>query len=102
MVAKKISKTSDSRTACKQVSWEQRQSFPLLGVFTHHPPSQVRARVKAKHGEAAASVPVHIVSANNFPTAAGLASSAAGYAALVYALANFFDVADTELSSIAR
>ena len=30
-----------------------------------------------------------IVSVNNFPTAAGLASSASGYAALVYALAQF-------------
>ncbi|XP_069595480.1 diphosphomevalonate decarboxylase [Ranitomeya imitator] len=44
---------------------------------------------------------VHICSANNFPTAAGLASSAAGYACLVYSLAKLYGV-DGELSEIAR
>ncbi|KAG8447329.1 hypothetical protein GDO86_014699, partial [Hymenochirus boettgeri] len=44
---------------------------------------------------------VHICSANNFPTAAGLASSAAGYACLVYTLAKLYEV-EGELSEIAR
>jgi diphosphomevalonate decarboxylase len=44
---------------------------------------------------------IHICSTNNFPTAAGLASSAAGYACLVFALAQLFDVKG-EISSIAR
>ncbi|XP_072926340.1 diphosphomevalonate decarboxylase [Hemitrygon akajei] len=44
---------------------------------------------------------VHIYSVNNFPTAAGLASSAAGYACLVYALAKLFGL-EGELSEIAR
>ncbi|XP_068173851.1 diphosphomevalonate decarboxylase isoform X1 [Antennarius striatus] len=44
---------------------------------------------------------VHICSVNNFPTAAGLASSAAGFACLVYTLARVFDV-EGELSGIAR
>ncbi|XP_046719785.1 diphosphomevalonate decarboxylase [Silurus meridionalis] len=44
---------------------------------------------------------VHICSVNNFPTAAGLASSAAGYACLVYSLSRLFGV-DTELSVVAR
>ena len=35
---------------------------------------------------------VHICSENNFPTAAGLASSASGFAALVYSLANLYDL----------
>ncbi|CAK6954917.1 diphosphomevalonate decarboxylase [Scomber scombrus] len=44
---------------------------------------------------------VHICSVNNFPTAAGLASSAAGFACLVYTLARVFGV-EGELSVIAR
>lgn len=45
-----------------------------------------------------------IVSENNFPTAAGLASSAAGFAALVRAVANLYELAasPTELSRISR
>jgi diphosphomevalonate decarboxylase len=44
------------------------------------------------------------VSKNNFPTAAGLASSAAGFAALVRAIANLYELPSTptELSRIAR
>ncbi|KAF2864105.1 MVD1, mevalonate pyrophosphate decarboxylase [Piedraia hortae CBS 480.64] len=47
---------------------------------------------------------LHVVSENNFPTAAGLASSAAGFAALVRAIANLYelDASPTELSRIAR
>ncbi|XP_056268764.1 diphosphomevalonate decarboxylase [Pseudoliparis swirei] len=44
---------------------------------------------------------VHICSVNDFPTAAGLASSAAGFACLVYTLSRVFDV-EGELSGIAR
>lgn len=45
-----------------------------------------------------------IVSENNFPTAAGLASSAAGFAALVRAIADLYQlpITPTELSRIAR
>ncbi|VVC45332.1 GHMP kinase N-terminal domain,Diphosphomevalonate decarboxylase,Ribosomal protein [Cinara cedri] len=45
---------------------------------------------------------IRVCSENNFPTAAGLASSAAGYACLVYTLANAFDLLNEDLSSIAR
>jgi len=50
------------------------------------------------------SMPLKIVSENNFPTAAGLASSAAGFAALVRAIANLYRLpaSPTELSRIAR
>ena len=44
---------------------------------------------------------VHICSMNNFPTAAGLASSAAGYACLVYGLCTLFEIKD-DFSEIAR
>lgn len=45
---------------------------------------------------------LHIASRNNFPTAAGLASSAAGYACLVYTLAHLYGVENEELTTIAR
>lgn len=50
------------------------------------------------------TMPLKLVSENNFPTAAGLASSAAGFAALVQAIANLYELPDSpsELSLIAR
>lgn len=60
--------------------------------------------------EADASLPkianwrLHIVSENNFPTAAGLASSAAGFSALVVAIAKLYKLPQSmsEISKIAR
>ncbi|KFA64630.1 hypothetical protein S40285_03967 [Stachybotrys chlorohalonatus IBT 40285] len=48
--------------------------------------------------------PLKLVSENNFPTAAGLASSAAGFAALVRAVADLYELPETpsDLSLIAR
>lgn len=50
------------------------------------------------------SLPLRIVSSNNFPTAAGLASSAAGFAALVRAIADLYELPHdpARLSIIAR
>lgn len=50
------------------------------------------------------TLPLRIVSENNFPTAAGLASSAAGFAALVRAVADLYALPQSarELSRIAR
>ncbi|KAF3653721.1 Diphosphomevalonate decarboxylase [Capsicum annuum] len=47
---------------------------------------------------------VHVASYNNFPTAAGLASSAAGFACLVFSLAKLMNVQEDNgrLSAIAR
>ena len=47
---------------------------------------------------------LHIVSQNNFPTAAGLASSAAGFAALVVAIAKLYQLPcnESDISKIAR
>lgn len=44
---------------------------------------------------------IHICSVNNFPTSAGLASSAAGYACLVQSLGTLFHI-EGDLSGIAR
>ncbi|XP_026855390.2 diphosphomevalonate decarboxylase [Electrophorus electricus] len=63
------------------------------------------ARKRRSNGDPSSDVSlshrVHICSVNNFPTAAGLASSAAGYACLVYSLSRLFGV-DSELSLVAR
>lgn len=60
--------------------------------------TEMRKRA-TRHGAAV----LRIVSANSFPTAAGLASSAAGYAALVVTLAKVFGVPLTaDLTTVAR
>jgi len=51
-----------------------------------------------------ANFKLHICSINNFPTAAGLASSASGYACLVFTLSKLFklEISMEELSTVAR
>lgn len=60
--------------------------------------------MRALAGADATSQKIRIVSKNSFPTAAGLASSASGYSAMVTALAGLFelDTSKEELSRIAR
>nr|XP_054748448.1 diphosphomevalonate decarboxylase-like [Lytechinus pictus] len=66
---------------------------------------EIRKRVRKRKISADESCPedwkLHICSENNFPTAAGLASSAAGYACLVATLAQVYDV-QGNVSDIAR
>ena len=45
------------------------------------------------------SQPLRIESCNNFPTAAGLASSASGFACLVFTIANLFQLIPSQLQS---
>ncbi|XP_059470339.1 diphosphomevalonate decarboxylase [Neocloeon triangulifer] len=61
----------------------------------------LREKAKREGDAVTANLKVHICSVNNFPTAAGLASSAAGYACLVYTLAKVFGV-EGDVSSVAR
>ena len=59
----------------------------------------------AVDGGALGEYKVHIVSKNNFPTAAGLASSASGYACLVATLARAYNVQESfpgQLTTFAR
>ncbi|XP_060535798.1 diphosphomevalonate decarboxylase isoform X2 [Cylas formicarius] len=60
-----------------------------------------KVRERADPSLPEASWNVVICSENNFPTAAGLASSAAGFACLVYALAVLYGV-EGEISDVAR
>lgn len=63
-----------------------------------------RQKEAAEGCEKVSEYGLRIVSENNFPTAAGLASLAAGFAALVTAIAKLYELGDdmTELSKIAR
>ncbi|KAI1629837.1 diphosphomevalonate decarboxylase [Exophiala viscosa] len=66
----------------------------------------LREKLEAKDGSLPklSKLTLRLVSANNFPTAAGLASSAAGFAALVRAIADLYELPQSpeELSIIAR
>jgi diphosphomevalonate decarboxylase len=67
----------------------------------------VLRELRARAPERLRALPATVVSRNNFPTAAGLASSAAGYACLVHALSRALEVraredAPGELTAVAR
>lgn len=81
----------------------------ITGARTHACIRELRSRRKALEDKdpsqpKLSAMPLKLVSENNFPTAAGLASSAAGFAALVRAVADLYQLPDTpdELSLIAR
>jgi len=64
--------------------------------------ASVREAARAQGGAAVSTEwRVHICSENNFPTAAGLASSAAGYACLVSALCRLYGITG-DVSALAR
>ncbi|EDW01104.1 diphosphomevalonate decarboxylase [Drosophila grimshawi] len=113
-----ISMTLDANEMCAKTTVAASESFKENRMWLNgdEQPFQANARLQRcldgvqrlalAHGGAhrfPLSWKVHIASHNNFPTAAGLASSAAGYACLVYTLARLYDVPlDEQLTTIAR
>ncbi|KAI8361701.1 diphosphomevalonate decarboxylase [Blakeslea trispora] len=65
---------------------------------------EAKAEAEGSPIEPLSTYHVHVCSENNFPTAAGLASSASGLAALVYTLSQLFEltISTSEVSRIAR
>lgn len=85
------------------------ESSDVSGARTQACFRELRARRAALEAADASlpklsAMPLKLVSENNFPTAAGLASSAAGFAALVKAIALLYALPDSpsDLSLIAR
>ncbi|KAI9280381.1 diphosphomevalonate decarboxylase [Sporodiniella umbellata] len=65
---------------------------------------EAQAEAEGKPLEPLSTYHVHVCSENNFPTAAGLASSASGLAALVFTLSQLFELqsSTSDISRIAR
>lgn len=89
--------------------WINGATYPLDGARSKQVLADLRSLRKEVENENSslpkiATFPLHIVSENNFPTAAGLASSAAGFAALISAVARLYKLPTdaSELSKIAR
>lgn len=83
--------------------------YECAGIITFQCNPPLAVRVAAKKSGKFDDCPeklewkLRVVSENNFPTAAGLASSAAGYSCLVYTLATLYGLQDEiELSALAR
>lgn len=79
----------------------KRESFSNQRLLNCLKEIKVRASSEKTVDDNFLSWKVHVCSENNFPTAAGLASSAAGYACLVTALAKLYKI-KSDVSSIAR
>ena len=100
-----LSITLDTLQAHTQVSESTKDSFVLNGVEHTGEQQDLKLSQFLSHVRTHHSVPpLRIESSNNFPTAAGLASSAAGFAALVTALNEFcqLGLSAAQKSSLAR
>jgi len=100
-----LSVTLDTLCARTQISESARDRFVLNGVEHTGEQQDLKLSQFMSHVRTHYDVPpLHIDSSNNFPTAAGLASSAAGFAALVTALNEFckLGLSAAQKSSLAR
>ncbi|XP_075979994.1 mevalonate diphosphate decarboxylase [Anticarsia gemmatalis] len=109
-----VSATLDTSVMCAKTSVCARSSFAEDEIWLNKEKvsfskrlqnclREIKARAAAEKtvDEAFLERKIHVCSENNFPTAAGLASSAAGYACFVSALAKLYKV-KSDVSSIAR
>ncbi|KAK7078920.1 hypothetical protein SK128_027681 [Halocaridina rubra] len=99
-------KLNTRQSGCRPILMKLHKGDIVVNPFTLQlVAAPIRRRVsKRKYessGEDICNWHIRICSVNNFPTAAGLASSAAGYACLVYALGQVYGV-EGDLSSVAR
>lgn len=104
-----LTSVSTAETFAKDQFWLNGKEESLQSERTQNCLRELRS-LRAKLEAGNSSLPkfsqwnLKIVSSNNFPTAAGLASSAAGFAALVYSIAKLYELpqSNSELSIIAR
>lgn len=108
-----VSVTLDAKLLSATTSVAADASFERTRLWLNGEEAPINARTETVIRELralardreAASQHLHIVSENSFPTAAGLASSAAGFACLVAAIAELLEVREAflgQLSTIAR
>ncbi len=103
-----LSLTLDGLTTLTEVRFDESyetDSFVLDGVAQEgRPLERVSALVDRLRARAGSSLRARVISENDFPTAAGLASSASGFAALALAAARALglELSLEELSAVAR
>lgn len=109
-----VSATLDTNVMCAKTSVCARQDLTEDEIWLNREKApfskrlqnclkEIKARAAAENsvGHEFLHLKIRVCSENNFPTAAGLASSAAGYACFVFALAKLYKV-KSDISSIAR
>ncbi|KAL0245103.1 hypothetical protein GEMRC1_009183 [Eukaryota sp. GEM-RC1] len=98
-----LSLTLDLNILCSSctVTSSSHDCFSLNGMSTSIS-QRLSAQLNLCRSSSSVQTPVSISSTNSFPTAAGLASSASGYAAVAQCLHSFYQLSSVSLSHLAR